>query len=170
MCGVLNLLNLFVMVWFLVCQIIYLVGLFYLVFCKHNTSKNASWIWLVERNKCLSYSRMTNLMVKVSICVLQGRSFSQFLFWVVLTNIIGFYCFRNMVLAERCVLLSAEILKSQSKYSEAAALLIRLTSEVSSFFHFFFPHCCPPLTEVLLGDILILVLGYLLSKIANDQV
>lgn len=35
-----------------------------------------------------------------------------------------------MVLAERCVLLSAEILKSQSKYSEAAALLIRLTSEV----------------------------------------
>lgn len=62
----------------------------------------------------------------------------QFLFWVVLTNIIGFYCFRNMVLAERCVLLSAEILKSQSKYSEAAALLIRLTSEVSSFFHFFF--------------------------------
>lgn len=44
-----------------------------------------------------------------------------------------------MVLAERCVLLSAEILKSQSKYSEAAALLIRLTSEVSSFFHFFFP-------------------------------
>lgn len=43
-----------------------------------------------------------------------------------------------MVLAERCVLLSAEILKSQSKYSEAAALLIRLTSEVklSSFFCF----------------------------------
>lgn len=40
------------------------------------------------------------------------------------------FCFRNMVLAERCVLLSAEILKSQSKYSEAAALLIRLTSEV----------------------------------------
>ncbi|VTJ62038.1 Hypothetical predicted protein [Marmota monax] len=38
---------------------------------------------------------------------------------------------RNMVLAERCVLLSAEILKSQSKYSEAAALLIRLTSEDS---------------------------------------
>uniref|UniRef100_A0A8B9RS85 Trafficking protein particle complex 8 n=1 Tax=Accipiter nisus TaxID=211598 RepID=A0A8B9RS85_9AVES len=37
----------------------------------------------------------------------------------------------NMVLAERCVLLSAEILKSQSKYSEAAALLIRLTSEDS---------------------------------------
>ncbi|ELW64615.1 Trafficking protein particle complex subunit 8 [Tupaia chinensis] len=36
---------------------------------------------------------------------------------------------KNMVLAERCVLLSAEILKSQSKYSEAAALLIRLTSE-----------------------------------------
>lgn len=34
------------------------------------------------------------------------------------------------MLAERCVLLSAEILKSQSKYSEAAALLIRLTSEV----------------------------------------
>lgn len=40
------------------------------------------------------------------------------------------FLFRNMVLAERCVLLSAEILKSQSKYSEAAALLIRLTSEV----------------------------------------
>lgn len=36
-----------------------------------------------------------------------------------------------MILAERCVLLSAEILKSQSKYSEAAALLIRLTSEVT---------------------------------------
>lgn len=35
-----------------------------------------------------------------------------------------------MLLAERCVLLSAEILKSQTKYSEAAALLIRLTSEV----------------------------------------
>lgn len=35
-----------------------------------------------------------------------------------------------MLLAERCVLLSAEILKSQAKYSEAAALLIRLTSEV----------------------------------------
>lgn len=35
-----------------------------------------------------------------------------------------------MVLAERCVLLSAEILKSQGKYSESAALLIRLTSEV----------------------------------------
>ncbi|XP_045019974.1 trafficking protein particle complex subunit 8 isoform X2 [Bubalus bubalis] len=38
---------------------------------------------------------------------------------------------KNMVLAERCVLLSAEILKSQGKYSEAAALLIRLTSEDS---------------------------------------
>ncbi|XP_074057157.1 trafficking protein particle complex subunit 8 isoform X1 [Macrotis lagotis] len=38
---------------------------------------------------------------------------------------------KNMVLAERCVLLSAEILKSQSKYSEAATLLIRLTSEDS---------------------------------------
>ncbi|XP_016850630.1 trafficking protein particle complex subunit 8 isoform X7 [Anolis carolinensis] len=38
---------------------------------------------------------------------------------------------KNMMLAERCVLLSAEILKSQSKYSEAAALLIRLTSEDS---------------------------------------
>ncbi|XP_042319107.1 trafficking protein particle complex subunit 8 isoform X3 [Sceloporus undulatus] len=36
---------------------------------------------------------------------------------------------KNMLLAERCVLLSAEILKSQSKYSEAASLLIRLTSE-----------------------------------------
>nr|XP_033789657.1 trafficking protein particle complex subunit 8 isoform X1 [Geotrypetes seraphini] len=38
---------------------------------------------------------------------------------------------KSMVLAERCVLLSAEILKSQGKYSEAAALLIRLTSEDS---------------------------------------
>ncbi|XP_075440846.1 trafficking protein particle complex subunit 8 isoform X2 [Ascaphus truei] len=38
---------------------------------------------------------------------------------------------KNMILAERCVLLSAEILKSQGKYSEAAALLIRLTSEDS---------------------------------------
>nr|XP_060631206.1 trafficking protein particle complex subunit 8 isoform X3 [Anolis sagrei ordinatus] len=38
---------------------------------------------------------------------------------------------KNMMLAERCVLLSAEILKSQIKYSEAAALLIRLTSEDS---------------------------------------
>ncbi|KAG8442101.1 hypothetical protein GDO86_011047 [Hymenochirus boettgeri] len=38
---------------------------------------------------------------------------------------------KNMILAERCVLLSAEVLKSQSKYSEAAALLIRLTSEDS---------------------------------------
>ncbi|XP_075069567.1 trafficking protein particle complex subunit 8 isoform X2 [Mixophyes fleayi] len=38
---------------------------------------------------------------------------------------------KNMVLAERCVLLSAEILKSQGKYSESAALLIRLTSEDS---------------------------------------
>ncbi|XP_061453851.1 trafficking protein particle complex subunit 8 isoform X5 [Rhineura floridana] len=40
---------------------------------------------------------------------------------------------KNMMLAERCVLLSAEILKSQSKYSEAAALLIRLTSEQSAW-------------------------------------
>ncbi|XP_053322339.1 trafficking protein particle complex subunit 8 isoform X2 [Spea bombifrons] len=38
---------------------------------------------------------------------------------------------KNMVLAERCVLLSSEILKSQAKYSDAAALLIRLTSEDS---------------------------------------
>ncbi|XP_077348740.1 trafficking protein particle complex subunit 8 isoform X2 [Lithobates pipiens] len=38
---------------------------------------------------------------------------------------------KSMVLAERCVLLSAEILKSQGKYSESAALLIRLTSEDS---------------------------------------
>ncbi|XP_069813763.1 trafficking protein particle complex subunit 8 isoform X2 [Dendropsophus ebraccatus] len=38
---------------------------------------------------------------------------------------------KNLVLAERCVLLSAEILKSQSKYSESAGLLIRLTSEDS---------------------------------------
>ncbi|XP_060631205.2 trafficking protein particle complex subunit 8 isoform X2 [Anolis sagrei] len=40
---------------------------------------------------------------------------------------------KNMMLAERCVLLSAEILKSQIKYSEAAALLIRLTSEQSAW-------------------------------------
>ncbi|XP_072246347.1 trafficking protein particle complex subunit 8 isoform X2 [Leuresthes tenuis] len=38
---------------------------------------------------------------------------------------------KNMVLAERCALLSAEILKSQGKYSEAAALLIKMTSEDS---------------------------------------
>lgn len=38
--------------------------------------------------------------------------------------------YRNMVLAERCALLSAEILKSQGKYSEAATLLIKMTSEV----------------------------------------
>lgn len=35
-----------------------------------------------------------------------------------------------MVLAERCALVSAEILKSQGKYSEAATLLIKMTSEV----------------------------------------
>ncbi|XP_069575816.1 trafficking protein particle complex subunit 8 isoform X1 [Brachyistius frenatus] len=38
---------------------------------------------------------------------------------------------KNMLLAERCALLSAEILKSQGKYSEAAALLIKMTSEDS---------------------------------------
>ncbi|CAF96624.1 unnamed protein product [Tetraodon nigroviridis] len=38
---------------------------------------------------------------------------------------------RNMVLAERCALLSAEILKSQGKYSETATLLIKMTSEDS---------------------------------------
>ncbi|XP_051928710.1 trafficking protein particle complex subunit 8 isoform X3 [Hippocampus zosterae] len=38
---------------------------------------------------------------------------------------------RNMVLAERCALVSAEILKSQGKYSEAATLLIKMTSEDS---------------------------------------
>uniref|UniRef100_A0A3P9HJ53 Trafficking protein particle complex 8 n=1 Tax=Oryzias latipes TaxID=8090 RepID=A0A3P9HJ53_ORYLA len=38
---------------------------------------------------------------------------------------------RNMVLAERCALLSAEILKNQAKYSEAATLLIKMTSEDS---------------------------------------
>lgn len=38
---------------------------------------------------------------------------------------------KNMVLAERCVLLSAEILKSQGKYSEAATILIKMTSEDS---------------------------------------
>lgn len=37
-----------------------------------------------------------------------------------------------MVLAERCVLLSAEILKSQGKYSEAATVLIKMTSEVGT--------------------------------------
>lgn len=41
------------------------------------------------------------------------------------------------MLAERCVLLSAEILKSQSKYSEAAALLIRLTNEVERTIYLF---------------------------------
>ncbi|XP_020783321.2 trafficking protein particle complex subunit 8 isoform X2 [Boleophthalmus pectinirostris] len=38
---------------------------------------------------------------------------------------------RNMVLAERCTLLSVEILKSQGKYAEAATLLIKMTSEDS---------------------------------------
>ncbi|XP_062858255.1 trafficking protein particle complex subunit 8 isoform X2 [Trichomycterus rosablanca] len=38
---------------------------------------------------------------------------------------------KNMVLAERCALLSAEVLKSQAKYSDAAALLIKMTSEDS---------------------------------------
>uniref|UniRef100_A0A3Q3WQF8 Uncharacterized protein n=1 Tax=Mola mola TaxID=94237 RepID=A0A3Q3WQF8_MOLML len=38
---------------------------------------------------------------------------------------------KNMVLAERCALLSTEILKSQGKYSEAATLLIKMTSEDS---------------------------------------
>ncbi|XP_030627533.1 trafficking protein particle complex subunit 8 isoform X2 [Chanos chanos] len=38
---------------------------------------------------------------------------------------------KNMVLAERCALLSAEVLKSQGKYSEAATLLIKMTSEDS---------------------------------------
>uniref|UniRef100_A0A671Y287 Trafficking protein particle complex subunit 8 n=1 Tax=Sparus aurata TaxID=8175 RepID=A0A671Y287_SPAAU len=38
---------------------------------------------------------------------------------------------KNMVLAERCVLLNAEILKSQGKYSDAATLLIKMTSEDS---------------------------------------
>ncbi|XP_053285901.1 trafficking protein particle complex subunit 8 isoform X1 [Pleuronectes platessa] len=38
---------------------------------------------------------------------------------------------KNMVLAERSALLSAEILKSQGKYSEAATLLIKMTSEDS---------------------------------------
>lgn len=36
------------------------------------------------------------------------------------------------MLAERCALLSAEILKSQGKYSETATLLIKMTSEVRS--------------------------------------
>lgn len=43
---------------------------------------------------------------------------------------------RNMVLAERCALLSTEILKSQGKYSEAATLLIKMTSEVRESFSF----------------------------------
>ncbi|KAF7646234.1 hypothetical protein LDENG_00191260, partial [Lucifuga dentata] len=38
---------------------------------------------------------------------------------------------KNMVLAERCTLLSAEVLKSQGKYSDAATLLIKMTSEDS---------------------------------------
>lgn len=38
---------------------------------------------------------------------------------------------KNMVLAERCALLSAEVLKSQAKYSDAATLLIKMTSEDS---------------------------------------
>ncbi|XP_028817485.1 LOW QUALITY PROTEIN: trafficking protein particle complex subunit 8 [Denticeps clupeoides] len=38
---------------------------------------------------------------------------------------------RNMLLAERCALLSSEVLKSQAKYSEAATLLIKMTSEDS---------------------------------------
>lgn len=41
-----------------------------------------------------------------------------------------------MVLAERSALLSAEVLKSQAKYSEAASLLIKMTTEVSLFFFF----------------------------------
>uniref|UniRef100_A0A673XUK4 Trafficking protein particle complex subunit 8 n=1 Tax=Salmo trutta TaxID=8032 RepID=A0A673XUK4_SALTR len=38
---------------------------------------------------------------------------------------------KNKVLAERCALFSAEVLKSQSKYSDAATLLIKMTSEDS---------------------------------------
>uniref|UniRef100_A0A673VY13 Trafficking protein particle complex subunit 8 n=1 Tax=Salmo trutta TaxID=8032 RepID=A0A673VY13_SALTR len=38
---------------------------------------------------------------------------------------------KNMILAERCALLSAEVLKSQAKYSDAATLLIKMTSEDS---------------------------------------
>uniref|UniRef100_A0A672KWN7 Trafficking protein particle complex subunit 8 n=1 Tax=Sinocyclocheilus grahami TaxID=75366 RepID=A0A672KWN7_SINGR len=38
---------------------------------------------------------------------------------------------KNMLLAERCCLLSAEILKSQVKFSDAATLLIKMTSEDS---------------------------------------
>ncbi|XP_051953858.1 trafficking protein particle complex subunit 8-like isoform X2 [Xyrauchen texanus] len=38
---------------------------------------------------------------------------------------------KNMLLAERCCLLSAVILKSQAKYSDAATLLIKMTSEDS---------------------------------------
>uniref|UniRef100_A0A8C7IEG0 Trafficking protein particle complex subunit 8 n=1 Tax=Oncorhynchus kisutch TaxID=8019 RepID=A0A8C7IEG0_ONCKI len=38
---------------------------------------------------------------------------------------------KNKVLAERCALFSAEVLKSQAKYSDAATLLIKMTSEDS---------------------------------------
>uniref|UniRef100_A0A8C1RYJ8 Trafficking protein particle complex 8 n=1 Tax=Cyprinus carpio TaxID=7962 RepID=A0A8C1RYJ8_CYPCA len=38
---------------------------------------------------------------------------------------------KNMLLAERCCILSAEILKSQTKYSDAATLLIKMTTEDS---------------------------------------
>ncbi|KAI2651856.1 Trafficking protein particle complex subunit 8 [Labeo rohita] len=41
---------------------------------------------------------------------------------------------KNMLLAERCCLLSAEILKSQTKYSDAATLLIKMTSEAAHCF------------------------------------
>ncbi len=57
---------------------------------------------------------------------------------------------RNMVLAERCALLSAEILKSQGKYSDAATLLIKMTSEVrnlSSFLILLLVRKCPRCTE-----------------------
>lgn len=69
-----------------------------------------------------------------------------------------------MVLAERCVLLSAEILKSQSKYSEAAALLIGLTSEVKTLGSFFSSLALWLLTQAFLGYILTLVLWYFLAK------
>lgn len=88
---------------------------------------------------CLKKNKQQNLSLMPCVERFEIKSFLRFISEVYLfINIYICFYFRNMVLAERCVLLSAEILKSQSKYSEAAALLIRLTSEVklSSFFNF----------------------------------
>lgn len=46
-----------------------------------------------------------------------------------------------MVLAERCALLSAEVLKSQGKYSDAATLLIKMTFEVRQLLPAWFHKC-----------------------------